>query len=61
MTCKATGVLYGSFILPPSLTISVLCSTELDMEDEEFQWDAATFESLANTNATTNSATLAKK
>jgi hypothetical protein len=60
-TCKATGILYGSFILPPSLTIFVLCSTELDMEDEEFRWDAATFESIANTNATTNSATIAKK
>ncbi len=53
MTCKATCVL--------SLTIFGLCSTELDMEDEEFQWDAATFESLANTNATTNSAAIAKK
>jgi hypothetical protein len=31
------------------------------MEDEGFRWDAATFESLANTNATTKSATLAKK
>jgi hypothetical protein len=31
------------------------------MEDKEFRWDAATFESLANTKATTNSATLAKK
>lgn len=39
----------------------VLCATELDMEDEDFRWDAVMFESLANTNATTNSATLAKK
>ena len=31
------------------------------MEDEELRWDAVTFESLANTNATTSSATLAKK
>jgi hypothetical protein len=54
------GVIYGSFIHPPSLTIS-LYSTELDMEDEELRWDTATFESLANANANTNFVTLAKR
>jgi hypothetical protein len=54
------GVIYGSFIHRPSLTI-FLYSTELDMEDEELRWDTATFESLANANANTNFVTLAKR
>ena len=54
------GVIYGSFIHPPSLTI-FLHSTELDMEDEELRWDTATFESLANANVNTNFVTLAKR